>query len=364
VPKTAAIKQNAQYTFKYNTKLGRHGWLRLTPAYSVRLVNDILSVHNDSALFVFDPFSGTGTTGIVAGENGYNALLCDINPFLVWFAKAKAHNYTFTEIENTRAKIAEIISKTSVFIDKKNWTPDIFNIQRWWNVKTLKFLAVLRTSIAESIGEPQTNNKFNLIWIAFCRLIIETSSAAFNHVSMSFSNEAKEYSQADIASVFSNIANVILDSATERISGKISVLHTDSRLLEGLSNVDLVITSPPYPNRISYIRELRPYMYWLKFITTSRASSDIDWESIGGTWGSATSKLLTWNPKIEVKSNLLKETVKAIAGTPEKNSYLMSIYVHKYFYDMYAHTKRLYFVLNKNAKVYYILMLRRVDKNA
>jgi hypothetical protein len=33
------VKQRSDYTFKYNQKLGRHGWLRLTPAYSVKLVS-------------------------------------------------------------------------------------------------------------------------------------------------------------------------------------------------------------------------------------------------------------------------------------------------------------------------------------
>jgi len=355
MPKTSAIKQNAQYTFKYNTTLGRHGWLRLTPAYSVQLVNDILSVHTRRDLFVLDPFSGTGTTGIVAGQNGYDALLCDINPFLVWFAKAKAHNYTFTEIETVRATVTEIVSKMNNFIPKKNWTPNIFKIERWWNPHVLKILAALRASIAETIGEPQTSNEFSLIWIAFCRLIIETSSAAFNHISMSFNNETKEYDQASIVSIFDNIATTILNSAEGEISGNVSVVNIDSRLLDGLSNIDLVITSPPYPNRISYIRELRPYMYWLKFITTSCDSGDIDWESIGGTWGSATSKLLTWKPTTDVQSNLLKKTVKTIAKTAEKNSHLMSIYVHKYFCDMYEHTNRLYSVLNKGAQLYYIV---------
>lgn len=355
MPKTAVIKQNSQYTFKYNATLGRHGWLRLTPAYSVRLVNDILNVHKDKDMFVLDPFSGTGTTGVVAGQNGYNALLCDINPFLVWFAKAKAHNYTFKEIENIRETVAGIINKTSIFANERNWVPDIFNIQRWWNNNTLKVLATLRASIAETIGEPRSDNEFGLIWIAFCRLIIETSSAAFNHVSMSFNNETKEYDHSSIIVLFSNIINVILDSAMERIEGNISVIHIDSKLLDVLSNIDLVITSPPYPNRISYIRELRPYMYWLKFITTTVDSSNIDWDSIGGTWGAATSKLLTWKPVTDFKSKRLQNTVKTIAATNEKNSYLMSIYVHKYFCDMYEHTKRLYSVLNKNAQVYYIV---------
>ena len=61
------INQNAQYTFKYNTSMGRHGWLRLTPAYSVRLVEEILSELEYSPQCVLEPFSGTGTTELVCG---------------------------------------------------------------------------------------------------------------------------------------------------------------------------------------------------------------------------------------------------------------------------------------------------------
>lgn len=45
VTKTAPARlgRRAELTFKHNANHGRHGWLRLTPAYSVKLVNDILS---------------------------------------------------------------------------------------------------------------------------------------------------------------------------------------------------------------------------------------------------------------------------------------------------------------------------------
>lgn len=42
-------------------------------------------------------------------------------------------------------------------------------------------------------------------------------------------------------------------------------------------------TSPHYPNRISYIRELRPYMYWMKFLGEAREAGEMDWKAIGGT---------------------------------------------------------------------------------
>jgi len=36
------VAKRSDYTFKYNKKLGRHGWLHLTPAYSVKLVTEII----------------------------------------------------------------------------------------------------------------------------------------------------------------------------------------------------------------------------------------------------------------------------------------------------------------------------------
>jgi hypothetical protein len=125
--------------------------------------------------------------------------------------------------------------------------------------------------------------------------------------------------------------------------------------MEGVRNIDIVITSPPYPNRISYIRELRPYMYWLKYINNKNDSSNIDWDCIGGTWGAATSNLLTWKPKCKIDINYLQETVNLIEKTNMKNSELMSKYVYKYFNDMFCHIHNLYTVLNDTADVYYIV---------
>jgi DNA modification methylase len=350
-----SVKQKSEYTFKYNMSLGRHGWLRLTPAYSVKIVNEILNLHNNTNLTVLDPFSGTGTTGIVAAQYGYNAVLNDINPFLVWLANEKAKNYS----DNTRKEVLSMFKNIKKNIDKyissDNWIPGIFKIDRWWNKETLHILSAIRASIINAIGEPHLDNKYNLIWIAFCRIIIETSSAAFNHVSMSFNSTTVKYEKEYILEIFTTIMNVIINSTENAIGGSVSIINGDSRILHGIKNVDLVITSPPYPNRISYIRELRPYMYWLGFIENTNDSSEIDWNSIGGTWGAATSKLLLWKPEINIDFHNLNKTVNAIAKTNQKNSKLMSIYVYKYFYDMYFHITNLYKLLNNGANVYYII---------
>src|SRR5262249_39234924 len=72
------LKQRPELTFKQNHQHGRHGWLRLTPAYSVRLVEQILEEHGQHAQTVFDPFSGTGTTALCAAYRGKAGLATDI----------------------------------------------------------------------------------------------------------------------------------------------------------------------------------------------------------------------------------------------------------------------------------------------
>ncbi len=45
---SAGLRQRAEYTHKYNAMHGRHGWLRLTPAYSVKIVDELLSANPDA----------------------------------------------------------------------------------------------------------------------------------------------------------------------------------------------------------------------------------------------------------------------------------------------------------------------------
>ena len=68
IPST--VSQRADYTFQFNRHLGRHGWLRLTPAYSVKLVEEILQTVPPESR-VLDPFSGTATTPLCAGYRGF-----------------------------------------------------------------------------------------------------------------------------------------------------------------------------------------------------------------------------------------------------------------------------------------------------
>ena len=117
--------------------------------------------------------------------------------------------------------------------------------------------------------------------------------------------------------------------------------------------VTRVFTSPPYPNRMSYIRELRPYMYWLGFLSDTAAAGELDWQAIGGTWGRATSNLYTWaeSEALPLTDRALVEAVERI----EARSLVLGRYVRKYVHDIAAHVGSLTPLLAPGARVGYVI---------
>ena len=171
-----------RFTFKANRGISRHGWLRLTPAYSVGLVSQALAGCTD-ADFVLDPFCGTGTTALVCAMRGISCLTTDLNPFLIWLATVKCASYT----EEHVAELAKFgLGAPAAIISASGWVPPMQHIERWWDRATIEELATLRCSIVTaSVAEPVRE----LLKVAFSRVVIETSWASFRHQSVSLKHD-------------------------------------------------------------------------------------------------------------------------------------------------------------------------------
>jgi 16S rRNA G966 N2-methylase RsmD len=349
----SGLQQRADYTHKFNIKSGRHGWLRLTPAYSVKIVEEILANY-DYGGRVLDPFCGSGTTALCAARVGLDVATTDINPFLIWLAQAKTKAYSEHHIQTTRQACDSVLERLGRNVEPVT-APPIHKIERWWSKKSLKFLCELKGAINQ-VAE----NAFvrDLLDIAFCRTLISLSNAAFNHQSMSFKEGCDELDLSiDREEVFrANVAHV-LEGCKEQIRSTAMVALEDARSLSpsSMGAFDLVITSPPYANRMSYIRELRPYMYWLGYLKEAREAGELDWQAIGGTWGVATSRLKDWSAKNGYENDHLSSVVATIADTENKHADILSRYVHKYCEDIFSHLSSLSSVLNSGARVHYII---------
>jgi hypothetical protein len=349
------LKRRDHLTFKGNQARGRHGWLRLTPAYSLHLVQKLVDGLSTRDI-VLDPFCGTGTTALSCAQHGIACDTVDVNPFLIWFTSAKCASYSAPEIERLSAFAHAI--KTASLRKSAAWTPPIQDIQKWWSEPILTALG----SLFEHVTGESNSRSRDLLRIAFCRTAIETAAVSFGHQSMSFRKgepQATLFSEPAEQKVLSHFLRALSDvaqSAAEPLAEVARAVLGDSRELDSslpVQRYTAVITSPPYPNRMSYIRELRPYMYWLGYLNDGRQAGELDWKAIGGTWGCATSLVSKWesDPSIEVPWPGFAHCV----GSIKKHSDLLGRYVHKYFEDAVLHVRSLSRVLTAGARVHYVV---------
>jgi hypothetical protein len=371
---SAAPSRRELHTFRGNLKSTRYGWLRLTPAYSVRLVDGLLDAARGPVL---DPFCGTGTTLLSCSERGLDADTVDINPFLVWLARTKVDQYSPAHLAEARRGLARLrrgVASTT----RGAWVPALHQIEKWWSPATLGALSRAHRALerfAEGASAPATN----LLRIAFCQVLIARSRAHFGHQSMSFQPGARALAlaalgegnadgaareAADDGADDATIAHALC-AAFELVSAAAAVplprtrrrvLSLDARELHASLPHDhygAVITSPPYANRMSYIRELRPYMYWLGYLDGRSAAGALDWKAIGGTWGSATSNLASWRPgRSEPRQPAALEP---LLGAIAETSPLLSTYVRKYFHDMALHLRSLRHVLRRGGTAHFVV---------
>lgn len=370
VPKTLGRRDHL--TFRGNVAIGRHGWLRLTPAYSLGLVRQLLKDSGPDE-FVLEPFSGTGTTPLACASLGIRCHAVDINPFLIWLGNLKLTKFdegTARAVKAAAARIADNAREPGAAA----WKPDLHQIEKWWDAPTLHALAALCDGIRNPSRE-RADHVRDLLSVAFCRVMIQTANVSFAHQSMSFKKKGHDDDNGLVretpAHCARRVADAFLASAVE-VADSLSVdppnadSHVflgDSRDLPAVLPVGVggrgytaVITSPPYPNRMSYIRELRPYMYWLGYLSDGRAAGELDWKAIGGTWGCATSMLNTWTPNghgggSEIPFQHFDRIVRDIG----KGHALLGRYVHKYFEDIKGHIIGLKKVLAPGARCHYIV---------
>lgn len=359
---TKLLGRRDHLTFRGNVSSGRHGWLRLTPAYSLHVVSQLLEGNSEQR--ILDPFSGTGTTPLASSIAGIPCDAVDINPFLVWLGNLKISQFGRGTSDKIREKSQEIAARiTNGSNQEQYWVPEIHMIEKWWDADILKTLSHLYHEIVQrndSIG--------SLLKIAFCRVMIQNAHVSFSHQSMSFKQPASHHdrtlglvapqsTESRLAEEFLSVAEDIASSVeSDRPLAPAHIYVGDSRDLRAVLSSEKytkVVTSPPYPNRMSYIRELRPYMYWLGFLTSGNQAGKLDWQAIGGTWGTATSSLNTWraSDSVEVPYAEFSRIVNAI----HQKHPILARYVHRYFEDMTCHILNLRQVLAPGAICHYVV---------
>jgi hypothetical protein len=336
-------------TFKAGQVEPVHRWYRLTPSYSPSLVRFLIKeLQITQNHCVIDPFSGRGTTSIECQKQGIKAFGIEINPLLqqVGNKSLKWNRKNLHLIENYFAEVTNLIEEyknfsiNEVVVLFNTRIPIIHNVFRWWKDYVLKDLIICR----EVMLKPKYSEVYDYIWIALNKACLDCANIHRNHPTISFDDnhqreidvcfeigcnlsmicdDLKNLSQKE--SCFSELNSIILGNSTNNLKSQIN------------HSVDFIITSPPYPNRYSYVHQTRPQLHFMEVLDNIKQATEIDIQAIGGTWGRATSILQ--NQLIEVPSQI--KPYLCYYEELKDRSILMCNYATKYFIDMWKHIKAL-----------------------
>ena len=204
-----------------------------------------------------------------------------------------------------------------------------------------------------------TKEPWILAKLAFCRSLITAANVSFGHQSMSFAapSAAPRRARLSVAqALLAAFAPIAKSAALALPKSDRHALLADSRTMpdfSGNSRFGTVVTSPPYVNRMSYVRELRPYMYWLGYLAEARDAGELDWQAIGGTWGAATKP--PWHmARRAAKCRLARASTRLVARIARQSD-VLSRYVHKYFFDMLSHVRSIARVMARGGQVHYVV---------
>jgi len=351
-------------TFKAGTREGVHSWFRLTPSYSPELVRfflDYLDCQKDE--IIFDPFNGKGTTIVECQKLGYEGIAIELNPLLFNVTKWTLNwVYDIEELEKVKhilrteffkqSKKAKELTIEEFEKEFKTQIPNIHQPLRWWKEYVIKDLLILKNLIYSNV-EKKDLDFYNIILSV---ISLDCANIHRNHPTISFDDDHTR--NIDVWAEFElNFNKMVVDlRKVQKITGvkSATIINGDSTKLSlylNGTNIDKLITSPPYPNRFSYIHTTRPQLFFMDLIEDAKEATELDLKAIGGTWGRATSVLM----KDYLKPNEKIEDLLTYIPELREKSLLMCNYATKYFNMMHEHIKELKNHVNPNFKGVYVV---------
>jgi tRNA G10 N-methylase Trm11 len=311
---------------------------------------------------LLEPFAGKGTTLIETQKLNISSIGIEINPLLQsvsekclsWHHEIEALQKILQNIETQYFEIRKKANTDfETFCQKyKLEVPPIHNVFRWWQEDVLKDLLLLKKLVYQV-----EEKHLNPFWTALSSVCLDCANIHRNHPTISFDDKHKR--KIDVWREFSEKTNRIFCDLKEVSKAELKNLSKvflgDSTKIEEIlttEKIDRIITSPPYPNRFSYIHTTRPQLFFMDVIKDAKTATDIDIDAIGGTWGRATSILDKefLQPNAEIR-NILQVFINEL----QPKSLLMCNYAIKYFNLMHNHIKSVKSFLSENFKGVYVV---------
>ena len=269
-----------------DTQYLTHNYHPYPARFIPQIPSELIQCLSEAGEWVFDPFCGAGTTLVEATLLGRNCIGNDLNPIGALVSKVKSN---LVSVEDKTA-LENLIADTEGYFERATDTPslipnvsvipeyslpDIPNREHWFTPSVQEELGILLARI----------NMISSQFLAdFCRVAISA-------ILVSVSNQAGEtrYARKEKTippgTVYKRFVSKLRQMWT-RMEGyrekrhpvTSQVINNDLRVLEDFPpnfRVQLVITSPPYPNAFDYFLYHRHRMFWLGYDPIAMSKKEI-----------------------------------------------------------------------------------------
>ncbi|WP_017690444.1 DNA methyltransferase [Paenibacillus sp. PAMC 26794] len=346
--------------FNVNMEHSRHRWYSFKEGYSSALVQRAINeykLENNKEMVILDPFSGSGTTALVAAENSIDSLAIEVNPFLAYVSRAKSVSTKRSE-KYLLKQLKEIISIRPYEVESPLENISTFSyrpeLKKWlYNISVLRGFESLKQGI-QSISEG-----FPPFMLALYSAMADCSNAKRDGKCLRYKRDwsSMGFSSIELRNRFEMYARQVIRDVTlvplgtsEQTFINNSVLNSFNSKIMGEKKFDLTVFSPPYLNSFDYTDVYRPELYLgdfvksqddLKFLRSQTLRSHVQYK--WDTYDKSSSQ------QVEGLVEMLKERSSILwdKGIPGM--------VSSYFADMEQVLNNIYNVSNKDAAMWIVV---------
>lgn len=225
---------------------------------------------------VLDPFGGSGTTAVEAVRLGRRAVSLDANPLSALMGRAKTAYLDAeiaTQLHSLEGVVESHIAAASgkgegwsegLLATHSSYVPDIPNFEKWFCDAAGGELAFLRHLISKVTDGAAKDAAL----VAFSRIVTRVSNqdSETRYVSVAkeippgFTLRAFLESLRSVIKKMESARRSMLGASAEFIEGD---ARSDIARSVAPASVDLIVTSPPYPNATDYHLYHRFRLFWL-----------------------------------------------------------------------------------------------------